>query len=105
MFAEAESSSSNIFLSAALSYAARGWPVFPCRPRAKEPLTQHGCKDATTDPHQITQWWTRWPEANIGIATGMASRIIVIDVDVDTEKGIDGEETLRTLEAQHGELP
>ena len=33
-------------LEAALSYARRGWPVFPCQARDKDPLTKHGFKDA-----------------------------------------------------------
>ena len=64
-----------VMLEAALDYARRGWPVFPCRPGGKEPLIPkaeggNGVLDATTDQAQITAWWTRWPTANIGIATG-----------------------------------
>jgi hypothetical protein len=50
----------NKFLEAALGYAQRlGWPVFPLRPRAKEPLTAHGFKDAATDVEQISAWWEK----------------------------------------------
>jgi hypothetical protein len=31
--------------------------------------------------HEIVQWWTRWPDANVGIVTGKRSRIIVLDAD------------------------
>jgi hypothetical protein len=70
----------------ALHYAAAGWPVFPCTPDGtpepdhKAPLTPHGFKDATIDPAQIRAWWVRWPDANIGIATG-APGPDVLDVD------------------------
>jgi hypothetical protein len=37
-------------IRAALAYAQRGWPVFPCRPRDKKPITAHGVKDATLNP-------------------------------------------------------
>ena len=71
---------SNI-LEAALSYAARGWLVFPCQPKTKIPATQHGFKDATLDPAQIKAWWTQCPEYNVAIATGEASGLFVLDVD------------------------
>ncbi|WP_433699270.1 bifunctional DNA primase/polymerase [Nocardiopsis sp. CA-288880] len=70
-------------LRAALYYAARGWPVFPCEPDGKAPLgalVRHGVKDATTDPARITAWWSRRPDANVAIATG-APAVDVIDVD------------------------
>ncbi len=91
---------SNHPLAYALAYARRGWRVFPlasfdgkacscgdahCSSAGKHPRTKQGVKDATTDEAQIRAWWTRWPTANIGIATGMApgatSGLYVIDVD------------------------
>ena len=47
-------------LAVALQYAEAGIAVFPCfeaGPRAKEPRTQHGHHDATTDIHEIRAWW------------------------------------------------
>ena len=41
--------------------------MFPLKPGGKEQLTAHGHLDATTDSDQIQAWWTRWPEANIGV--------------------------------------
>ncbi|MHB8587196.1 MAG: phage/plasmid primase, P4 family [Thermoplasmatota archaeon] len=87
-------------LDAALAYAQRGWPVFPLRPRSKEPLTAHGFKDATTDATQVRAWWTTHPQANIGIATGRTAGIVVLDVDAKTG----GLETARHLEDTHGSL-
>ena len=84
-----------MMLDAALSYAARGWQVFPCKPRGKEPLTLHGLKEATRGPEQIDTWWRKWPEANIAIATGPASGIFVVDLDFDH----DGIDSLVKLEA------
>lgn len=82
-------------LSHALAYAARGWAVFPLHDLSsgscscgaaqcaagKHPRTLRGVLDATTDTAQITQWWRAWPTAGIGVATGAASGIIVVDVD------------------------
>jgi Bifunctional DNA primase/polymerase, N-terminal len=70
----------NLTLRQALAYAARGWPVFPCQPGQKNPATPHGFRDATTDPDQITGWFTRHPDRNLAIATG-APGPDVLDVD------------------------
>ncbi len=69
-------------LDAALSYAARGWPVHPCQ-GDKRPYTQHGVDSATTDPMQIQLWWAKWPNASIGLATGRASGLYILDEDAD----------------------
>jgi P4 family phage/plasmid primase-like protien len=84
----------------ALTYARNGFAIFPCRPRGKEPLTPHGFKDATTDGAQIRRWWTKWPDANIGLATGREHGIVVLDVD-----GEEAERLLAKLEDRHGKLP
>jgi hypothetical protein len=83
-------------LRKALEYGACGWPVFPCVPCGKEPLTRHGHLDATTDRSRITAWWNRWPDANIGIPTGGRSGILALDVDQPVG--------LYAFEAEHGEL-
>jgi hypothetical protein len=88
-------------LRKALEHAVHGWPVFPCVPCGKEPLTWHGHLDATTDRSRITAWWNRWPGANIGVPTGGRSGVLALDVDPD--KG--GEESLTLLEDSHGALP
>lgn len=68
-------------LTAALEYAAWGWPVLPLIPGGKVPGTAHGVHDATTDPERIRQWWGANPSANIGIAAGQRSGLMVLDVD------------------------
>ncbi|HUK67444.1 MAG TPA: bifunctional DNA primase/polymerase [Streptosporangiaceae bacterium] len=75
-------------LTAALTYAAAGWPVFPCQPRRKTPFPRsRGFKDATTDPGRLRAWWARWPDANVAVATGEPA----VDVlDVDVKPGVDG---------------
>lgn len=84
--------------SMAAAYAAHGWRVFPlhspgdgptgcdcrktdCTHPAKHPRTLHGLLDATTDIDKIVRWWTMWPTANIAIATGVVSGLVVIDID------------------------
>jgi hypothetical protein len=88
-------------LEAALGYAARGIPVYPvhwphpaaggaslacscprgpaCDRPAKHPLVRHGVRDATTDPDRLGRWWHRWPQANIGLATGICFDALDVD--------------------------
>jgi len=105
----------NLPIDWALLYARNGWSVFPlhsvhdgrctcgrdCGKNAgKHPRVKGGFKVATTDARQIEAWWRKWPDANLGIATGAVSGLIVIDID-----GANGLATLQALVAQHGTLP
>lgn len=101
----ASDDASNPFLSAALAYARRGWAVFPCKVRGKAPATKHGLKDASTDPAVIRGWWREHPRANVGVVTGIAAGLWVLDIDVDPAKGEDGGASLAALERVHGPLP
>ncbi len=90
-------STDNQLLEAALGYARIGWFVIPlhsvvggkctcakgdrCPTPGKHPRTKHGVNDASADPGRIDAWWRRWPDANVGIATGAASGIVAVDVD------------------------
>ena len=71
--------------SAADDLISHDVPVFPCVPGGKRPLTAHGFQDASTDPTLIESWWDRWPDANIGVPTGAASGVDVVDVDVHSK--------------------
>ncbi len=66
------------FLDAALYYADLGYPIFPCIPKTKKPITENGLHDASTDFDQIEAWWNKYPQANIAINT---AGLVVIDVD------------------------
>jgi Bifunctional DNA primase/polymerase, N-terminal/Primase C terminal 1 (PriCT-1) len=108
-------------VSHALAFARHGHAVFPawwprersgrlicacrkgadCTSAAKHPygpLAPHGLLSATTDAGLIRQWFGEAPLANLGVVT---ERLIVLDVDARH----DGEESLRALEREHGELP
>jgi hypothetical protein len=86
-------------LAAALDYAARALPVFPCVPRGKTPAIARGFHAATTNPATIRRLWTD-PDRNVAIPTGASSRLWILDID-----GAEGEATLRALEAKHGAIP
>jgi hypothetical protein len=83
-------------INEAVKYARLGLRVFPIEPGCKAPpLTRHGCTDGTTDVQTIIKWWTKTPNANIGLSCG--NGIYVVDVDVDQEKGINGWESLKAF--------
>jgi hypothetical protein len=65
---------------AALGYASKGKPVFPCKPN-KKPYTPNGFYDAATDPGRVAALWTLYGGEKIGMPTGEASGIFVVDVD------------------------
>lgn len=91
---------------AAIQLAQAGLAVLPLCECNKIPSIKGGCKSATDDVAQVRAWWALNPKHNVGIATGSPSRgLVVIDFDVDPDKGEDGYETLRTWEREHGELP
>ena len=103
-------------LGAACCYVLAGSPVFPlhtpltygpktgegratcscrstgCTAQGKHPRTANGLKNATEDPDQIIEWWTKWPEANIGLATGVT--FDVLDLDGDTAWDLYGLSTM-----------
>ncbi len=89
-------------LEVALSIANEfGLKVFPCRssgPQAKAPLTKNGFKDASREMDQINDFWTRHPDAFVGVPTGEENGIFVIDIDVGGGKK--GEETWSNLNLQ-----
>jgi Bifunctional DNA primase/polymerase, N-terminal len=69
-----------------------------CGQPGKHPLgslVPHGIKDATTNRAKILAWWTRHPQANIGLAAG--PRFDVLDVD-----GPAGAHAIREFAAEHG---
>lgn len=101
----------------ALRYAGNGLPVFPvsagcktlcgdpqcaeiCKD-AKKPLVTGGFKSATTDPAIIEGWREKYPDAMIGMPTGDASGLSV--VDLDTKHGKDGRQIFDSYLEAHGE--
>lgn len=99
---------------AASAFIERGWPVFPLTPGAKKPLRHcrlcsskspdyephrgvddcphrpdvcHGFHVATTELARVADWFTRYPDANIGLATGPA-RLVVVDLDTNKDGAV-----------------
>lgn len=107
----------NVKLEAALAYARMHWRIAPChsivqgpagpacscgktscKSPGKHPRTRRGLLDATDDVDQIRQWWTRWQDANIALATGSGLAVF----DIDGEQGI---AEFKQLVAQYGPVP
>ena len=87
-------------LEHALFYASNGWRVFPLIAKEKVPAVRWA-DVATTEKNMILGWWEHDPNANVGIATGEKSGLLVLDIDA----GHGGEETLTNLEHKFGALP
>lgn len=89
-------------LQHALEYLGLGYPVFPvCSPRMGQHAhrgaggTSETCKNpgkrplVSWEPYQsrlpdeteVSLWWARWPQANIGMATGIVPGVVVLDCD------------------------
>ena len=66
----------------ALAFAVSGVPVFPCAAGGKHPAVAGGFRSASSDPELVHRWWAAMPSANIGMPTGAATGLVVIDVDV-----------------------
>lgn len=96
-------------------YAALGWWIFPlhsitsegkctcgyeCGSPGKHPRTPRGFKDASVEAAVLDEWWTKWPDANIGLSLGH-SQLVAVDVDPRN----DGDTSLADLEKYNGALP
>lgn len=68
-------------LDHALAYYDHGWQVMPCQ--NKQPLldTWEGLQDLRIPRETITDWWTRWPDAQIALICGEISGVTAIDID------------------------
>jgi hypothetical protein len=105
-------------LNAAKAYIAKGYKVFPlhsikadgectcgklaCSDAGKHPAVSRGLKEASDDPAKINDWFgSNAPLRNIGIVTGAASGITVLDIDTAPGKG--GDETWAEIVREHGE--
>jgi hypothetical protein len=85
-----------------------GWPTGcscgdpACGQVAKHPLgalVPHGLAEATTNRARVLAWWTRHPQANIGLACGRLFDVLDLD-------GPEGVAALQTLADRHGlDLP
>jgi Bifunctional DNA primase/polymerase, N-terminal/Primase C terminal 2 (PriCT-2)/Family of unknown function (DUF5906) len=98
-------------LTAALDYVKRRrWSVFPVPPNTKKSYKsgRYGNNNPwgmTSIVESVEHDFKKWPEAGVGIPTGVVNRIFVVETDTVEGHGVDGPAGLRALEAEHGVLP
>ncbi len=112
----AQAAQHSAIVASAHDCASREWKLFPaqgltdgactcgnssCVHPGKHPATSHGFYDATTDLSVLNAWWKKMPQANLAIATGALSGLVVLDVD--PRHG--GDESLADLTQKYGQLP
>lgn len=100
----------NAVLTAAVEYACNGWHVFPAPAGEKKSYLSAefsgGRKwGATNRPDEVREIFERYPEANVGIMTGVDTGFFVVEVDTPEGHAVDGIAALAALEALHGALP
>lgn len=73
-------------LDAALEYLDRGWLPIPIASDTKQPTEKWGKyvdeKRLPTE-EEVISWWRRSPDANVAIASGELSGLVIVDCDND----------------------
>lgn len=95
---------------AAIEYAERGWHVFPVPPGTKKSYLSKDYSGgrnwgASADVSGIQRTFKEYPTANVGIACGPSSGIIVIEADTVEGHGVDGIGNLAALVEANSPLP
>lgn len=105
------------------SYIDYGFAVFPChgvseelhctcgkypcgennKQAGKHPFTRNGVKDASKDIAVVAKLFAYRTDLNVAVATGKQSGAFVVDTDNRGDES--GEDSLRDLQDEHGQLP
>jgi hypothetical protein len=71
-----------ILRNAALTYLKQlHYSVFPVSADKKALIKWEPYQKKLPTEEEVNTWWSKWPDANIGIATGIISGLSVIDID------------------------
>ena len=89
-------------LPTALAYLERGYSVV-CVGRDKKPLMLwKDYQDRLATPEELVEWWTKFPDAQIGIVTGAISNLTVVDIEADGNLDLLKDETYRVQTGSGG---
>ena len=64
-------------------------------------VARHGVNDASRDPRLVERWWSRYPQANIGLPAG-GNNLAILDVDLDKPGAADNFDRLATWARAQG---
>jgi len=93
---------SGVLMKAAMDYGRLGWSVVPVEPKGKAPMIRWQVyQHRPPETSEIGDWFTRWPDANLAVVTGVVSDLIVLDLN--PRQGADASRA--RLEKMHGPLP
>lgn len=94
-------------LEHALKLARMGFHIFPIKENKKAPaLFKNWPEIATNSADTITKWWTKFPNANIGISTTKYNGgTPIVGIDVDNKNDKKGSEEILKLELQGKYFP
>jgi hypothetical protein len=87
-----------VMLDWALDWAKKGMHIFPCRRWLGIPLVERWYRLATTDSTQIVEWWSQFPNADIGAVPNKSQHFVIVAQDDD------GAESLAELEERYGQF-
>lgn len=84
-------------------YLEKGLSVIPIAPRGKNPLVRwEKFQNAKAGMEDVEQWFSRWPDMNVGIVTGKISGLVVFDIDPRHGGKIEDFRKYGTLECKTG---
>lgn len=84
-------------LQIAKSYGDKKLQLIPVSQNSKRPVLPNWTNDYSNDEEKLKEWFEQ-SDYNIGIVTGKASNILVIDIDVSTD--VDGRRSIAIKEAE-----
>ena len=109
---DARTNTTFTMLKAALSYAARGWYVFPAHGSGEKKshksakFTPSGLPwGMSVDADEIRADFAKFSGCNVSIVTGEVSGIFVVECDTQVGHNVDGAANLTEWERVHGALP